>query len=117
VLGFLIRSAARSGPDILKDESGDEESKKDSNDTIADVIEMGIGRVTLKDAVEECECDLQAGITDPVASGRDPARDGSDTGNKDDERCDRFHVRHGEHDGAKRNYSAMLRFPTRLSQH
>ncbi len=58
----------------MEDECGDEESEKDSNNAIADVIEIGIGRVTLKDAVEESECDLQAGITDPVASGRDPAR-------------------------------------------
>jgi hypothetical protein len=93
-------------PDVIEDECGDEESEKDSNDTIADVIEIGIGRVTLKDAVEQSECDLQAGITDPVASGRDPARDGSETGNKDDERCDRFHVRHEEHDGEKRENSA-----------
>jgi len=62
------------GPDVVEDECGDEESEKDSNNAIADVIEIGIGRVTLKDAVEESECDLQAGITDPVASGRDPAR-------------------------------------------
>jgi hypothetical protein len=46
-------------PDVIEDESGDEESEKDSNDTIAEVIEIGIERVTLKDAVEESECDLQ----------------------------------------------------------
>jgi hypothetical protein len=40
------------GPDIVEDECGDEESEKDSNDTIADVIEIDIWRVTLKDAVE-----------------------------------------------------------------
>jgi hypothetical protein len=33
-----------------------------------------------------------AGMTDSVASGRDPARHGSDTGKKDDERFDRFHA-------------------------
>jgi hypothetical protein len=32
-------------PDVIEDESGDEESEKDSNDTIADVIEIGIGRI------------------------------------------------------------------------
>jgi hypothetical protein len=36
----------------VEDECGDEESKKDSNDTIADLIEIGTGRVTLKNAVE-----------------------------------------------------------------
>jgi len=31
------------GPDVFEDESGDDESEKDSNDTIADVIEIDIG--------------------------------------------------------------------------
>jgi hypothetical protein len=31
------------GPDVIEDECGDEESEKDSNDTIADVIEIDIG--------------------------------------------------------------------------
>jgi len=61
------------GPDVIEDECGDEESKKDSNNAIAYVIEICVGRVSLKDAVEESG--LQAGITDPVASGRDPARE------------------------------------------
>jgi hypothetical protein len=34
------------GPDVIENESGDEESEKNSNDTIADIIEIGIGRVT-----------------------------------------------------------------------
>ena len=63
------------GPDVIEDESSDEEAQQNFNNTIADVSEIGIRRVTLKDAVEESECDLQAGITDPVASGRDPARE------------------------------------------
>jgi hypothetical protein len=31
------------GPDVIEDECGDEESKKDSNNTVADVIEIGFG--------------------------------------------------------------------------
>jgi hypothetical protein len=58
VLWILDSISGALRPDILEDESGDEESKKDSNNTIADVIEIGIGRVSLKDAVEESECDL-----------------------------------------------------------
>jgi hypothetical protein len=34
----------------LEDEPGDEESTQDSNDTIADVIEIDIGRGALEDA-------------------------------------------------------------------
>jgi hypothetical protein len=42
----------------MEDESGDDQTKKDSNDTIADVVEIGVGRVALEDAVEESKCDL-----------------------------------------------------------
>ncbi len=33
------------GPDVIEDECGDDESKKDSNNAIADVIEIGVGVV------------------------------------------------------------------------
>src|SRR6266853_3299426 len=93
-------------PDVIEDESGDDQTKKDSDDAIADVIEIGIGRVSLKDTVEESKCDLQPSITDPFASRRDPARDGRGTSDEDDDRCDRFHVRHKEYDGEKRERTA-----------
>jgi hypothetical protein len=43
------------GPDVMEDESGDEESEKDSDDTIADVIEIGIGRESLENTEKESE--------------------------------------------------------------
>src|SRR5437899_5973900 len=94
------------GPDILEDKSGNDETEEDSDHAVADVIEICVGRVSLKDAVEESECDLQPSVTDPFASGRDPASDGSGTSDEDDERCDRFHVWHEEYDGEKRERSA-----------
>src|SRR5712691_8550501 len=94
------------GPDVLKDQSGDDETKENSNDAIADVIEIGIGRVTLKDAVEESECELQPSITDSLASGRNPARDHRSASDEHNERRDRFHVRHEEYDGEKSERSA-----------
>jgi hypothetical protein len=36
------RDSRSLGPDVIEDECGDEEPKKDSNNTIADVIEIGI---------------------------------------------------------------------------
>jgi hypothetical protein len=45
-------------PDVFENESGDDQTKKDSDDAIADVVEIGIGRVSLKDAIEESEGDL-----------------------------------------------------------
>jgi len=55
----------------MEDECDDGETEENSNDTISDVIEIGVGRVTLKDTVKERECDLQPSITDPFASSRD----------------------------------------------
>ena len=42
-------------PNVSEDESGHDETKKNSNDAIADVIEVCIGRITLEDAVEKSE--------------------------------------------------------------
>ena len=61
------------GPDILEDEPGDDKAEENSDDAATDVIQIGVGRVPLKNAVEESECNLQPGITDPFASGGDPA--------------------------------------------
>jgi len=51
----------------LENEPGDEESTQDSNDTIADVIEIDIGRAALENAVEKSERSLQPDMTDPFA--------------------------------------------------
>ena len=45
-------------PDVSEDESGDDQTEKNSNDAIADVIEICVGRISLEDAVEKSECDL-----------------------------------------------------------
>ena len=42
-------------PNVSEDKSGDDETKENSNDAIADVIEICVGRVTLEDAVEKSE--------------------------------------------------------------
>ena len=83
----------------MEDKSGDDETKKNSNHTIADVIEICVGRVSLEYAVEKSEGNLQSGITDPLASSRDPAGDGTGTGDDHNERRDRFHVRHQKDNG------------------
>src|SRR3954468_18278523 len=90
----------------MEDEPGNDQTEKNSNDAVADVIEIGVGRVSLKDAVEECECELQPGITDSFAAGRDPTGDGSGTSYEHHERRDCFHVRHEKDDGEKRERAA-----------
>src|SRR5947208_2489017 len=106
LISFRVSLACALRPDVLEDEPGDDETKKNSNDAIADVVEISVGRVTLKDAVEESECELQPSITDSLASGRDPARDGRGTSDEHNERRNRFHVWHKESDGEKRERSA-----------
>src|ERR1700747_1456257 len=73
------------GPNVSEDQACDDETKKDSNHAIADVIEVRIGRITLEDAVEESEGDLEAGIRNHFASGGDPAGDGRRTGDDHNE--------------------------------
>ena len=46
------------GPDVSEYDAGDDETEENSNDAIADVIEVCVGRITLEDAVEESERDL-----------------------------------------------------------
>ena len=45
-------------PNVTEDDSGHDETKKNSNDAITDIIQICIGRITLEDAVEESERDL-----------------------------------------------------------
>ena len=54
----------------MEDEPGDDQTKKDSNNAVADVIEICIRRIPLKNAVEKSEYDLQPSVTDPFASDR-----------------------------------------------
>ena len=41
------RGSSALGPDVVEDECGDDETEQNFNDTIADVIEIGIGRVSM----------------------------------------------------------------------
>ncbi len=45
-------------PNVSEDEAGDDKAEEDSNDTIADVVEISIRRIALEDAVEKSKCYL-----------------------------------------------------------
>jgi len=90
----------------MEDESGDDQTEENSDDAIADVVEIGVGRVSLKDAVKECEGDLQVRIADPFASGGHPASNARSKGDYYYKRRDRFYVRHQKHDRKKRERTA-----------
>ena len=93
-------------PDVSEDESGHDQTKKNSNDAIADIIEVCIGRITLEDAVEKSERYLQTRVGDEFCSGGDPAGNGRGTGHHHNQRRDCVHVRHEEDDGEQRECSA-----------
>src|SRR4029453_1678006 len=46
------------GPDVMENECGDGETNENPDDAVTDFIEIGIRRVSLKNADEECEGDL-----------------------------------------------------------
>src|SRR5258705_13487234 len=72
-----VDSALR--PNVPEDESGDDETEKNSNDAIADVIEVCVGRITLENAVGKRERYLQTRVRDELCAGGDPAGDGRST--------------------------------------
>ena len=45
-------------PNVSEDEAGDDKTEEDSNDAIADVVEISIRRIALEDAVEKSKCYL-----------------------------------------------------------
>ena len=56
--GGLETSNGSLGPDEIEDESRHHETEENSDDAIANIIEIGVWRIALEDAVEESECDL-----------------------------------------------------------
>ena len=45
-------------PNVSEDQACNDETEKDSDNAIADVIEISVGRITLEDTVEKSECYL-----------------------------------------------------------
>src|SRR5262249_39400013 len=79
-------------PEVVKDDRGNGEADQNANDAVADFIKIGVGCVALEHAEEKSERDLETGVTDAFASGRDPTGNCADCGNEHDQRSDRFHV-------------------------
>lgn len=81
-------------------------AEENADDTIADIVEICIWRVTLETLTKKGEGYLQAGVSNSFGSGSNPASNQSDTRNQDYKRGDRFHVGDKEHDREKRECSA-----------
>src|SRR5258706_10240128 len=90
----------------MEDECGHYQTKENAGDTIANIVEVGVRRVSLKEAVIEGKGNLQTGVSDSFASRGDPSSERRDARNQDDKRGDRLHMRDEEDDRAKREQSA-----------
>src|SRR4030095_4020827 len=76
------------GPDVMENECSDSESDQNTNDTVANFIKVCVGCVALEHAEEKSESDLETGVADAFASGRDPAGNCADCGNEHNKRRD-----------------------------
>ena len=90
----------------MEDECRNNQTKENADDTIANIVEVGVRRVSLKKPVKEGKGNLQTGVSDSFGSGGDPSSERRDARNQDDKRGDRLHVRDEEDDRAKREQSA-----------
>ena len=58
MLWILDSISGALGSDVMEDHASDSESNKNSNNTVTDFVEICVRPVALKDANEECDCEL-----------------------------------------------------------
>src|SRR6266542_4588431 len=90
----------------MEDECRNNQTKENADDTIANIVEVGVRRVSLKEAVIEGKGNLQTGVSDSVGSGGHPSGERRDACDEDDQRGDRLHVRDEVDKGEEREQSA-----------
>src|SRR5260370_30100113 len=90
----------------MEGECRNNQTKENADDTIANIVEVGIRRVSLKKPVKEGEGNLQTGVSDSFGSGGNPSGERRDACNEDDQRGDRLHVRDEVDNGEEREQSA-----------
>ena len=61
------------GPEIEKNGGGNEEAKDYPDKSVPNGGELGFGSEPLHNAHEKCQGDLQAGVSDSRAAGRNPS--------------------------------------------
>src|SRR5260370_41430029 len=90
----------------MEGECRNDQTKENADDTIANIVEVGIRRVSLKKPVKEGKGNLQTGGSDSFGSGGNPSGERRDAGDEDDQRGDRLHVRDEAGKGEEREQSA-----------
>src|SRR6266567_3292891 len=90
----------------MEDECGHDQTKENADDTIANIVEVDVRRVSLKKPVKEGKGNLQTGVSDLFGSGGNPSGERRDACDEDDQRGDRLHVRDEVDNGEEREQSA-----------
>src|SRR5882757_6234807 len=90
----------------MEDECGHYQTKENADDTIANIVEVGVRRVSLKKPVKEGKGNLQTAVSDSFGSGGNPSGERRDAGDEDDQRSNRLHVRDEVDNGEEREQSA-----------
>src|SRR6266571_441466 len=90
----------------MEDECRNDQTKENADDTIANIVEVGVRRVSLKKPVKEGKGNLQTGVSDSFGSGGNPAGERRDACDENNQRGDRLHVRDEVDKGEEREQSA-----------
>src|SRR5207247_61587 len=90
----------------MEDECGHYQTKENADDTIANIVEVSVRRVSLKKPVKEGKGNLQTGVSDSVGAGGDPSSERRNACDEDDQRGNRLHVRDEVDNGEEREQSA-----------
>src|SRR5258708_31014962 len=90
----------------MEDECGHYQTNENADDTIANIVEVGVRRVSLKKTVKEGKGNLQTGVSDSFGSGGNQSAERRDACDEDDQRGDRLHVRDEVDNGEESEQSA-----------
>src|SRR5437773_12456815 len=90
----------------MEDECGHYQTKENADDTIANIVEVSVRRVSLKKPVKDGKGNLQTGVSDAVGAGGDPSGERRAACGDADQRGDRLHVRDEVDNGAQGEQSA-----------
>src|SRR5258708_4676446 len=90
----------------MEDECRNNQTKENADDPVANIVEVGVRRVSLKEAVIEGKGNLQTGVSDLFGSRGDPDSERRDERNQEEKRGERRHMREEEEGRAKGELSA-----------
>src|SRR5437762_14068518 len=90
----------------MEDEGRNNQTKENADDTIANIVEVGVRCVSLKEAVIEGRGNLQTGVSDSFGSGGQPSSERRNAWEEEDQRGNGLNVRDEVENGDGRERSA-----------